>query len=87
MQDATVTLSWEMIPTGLVNIIVSPDPASITQPVTPGKGGTRFKFNTDISCNQSATQGTIKWTATIDAPENREFFNDEVTATTNVTCR
>ena len=85
MQDATVTLSWEMIPTGLVNVIVSPD--SITQAVTPGNGSDRFKFNTDISCNQSATQGTIKWTATINAQENRESFNDEVTATTNVTCR
>jgi PKD repeat protein len=87
VQDATVTLSWKMMPTGLVNIIVSPDPASITQAVTPGKGGARFKYNTDISCNQSATQGTITWTATIDAPENRESSNDEVTAMTNVTCR
>jgi PKD repeat protein len=86
-QDATVTLSWEMVPMGLVNIIVFPDPPRITQAVTPDKGSDRFKFNTDITCNQSATQGTITWTAQIDAPENRDPSNDVVTATSNVTCR
>jgi PKD repeat protein len=86
-QDATVTLSWELMPTGLVNLIVFPAPPSITQTVMPGKGSDRFKFNADISCNQSGASGTIKWTATIDAPENRDSSNDEVTATTNVTCR
>ena len=82
-QEATVTLSWDM-PPDLVNISVSP--SSITSTVIPGKGGDRFNFNTEISCIQSGT-GTITWTATINATENRDLSNDEATATTDVTCR
>jgi len=82
-QEATVALSWE-VPADLVNISVSP--TSITSSVTPGKGGDRFGFNADISCIQPGS-GTITWTATIDATENRVMTNDAVTATTDVTCR
>jgi len=81
-QATTVTLFHEP----LQAVSVTLDPAFQTGLVSPGGGPTAFRFDAEISCNESGTW-LIEWVAEVEAPENRDALGDVLTATTSVVCR
>jgi PKD repeat protein len=87
-QDATVCFAEMQAPADGVDVVFTGPQANCdTQAVVPGNGRTTFTVPADIKCKAlDGNTYTINWTATIDAPQNEDPTNDELSATTEVKC-
>ncbi len=83
---ATVALTAE----DGAGVMVTIEPASITQPIEPSVEGeieaTRFGFKATIVCVQEGAWA-VNWTATISAAQNSNPANDVLMGTSQVICK
>jgi hypothetical protein len=81
-QEVTVELFVEPIQ----GVTVAVTPSVMAGSVEPGGGASRFRFDTHVTCVQAGSW-LLEWSATIQAPENRDVMDDFLSATTKITCR